>query len=139
MKKRFRIGEVSKLFRISIKTLRYYDEAGIFKPDYINPENQYRYYSADQFELLTMITYMRHLGIPVKEIREKLDNMTVDNIIDFLETHQLNLEEKIKELEHLKEKVGARIESLKVGKNKIGKEEYAIEKLSPRDEGDIIV
>lgn len=133
MKNKFRIGEISKLFRISIKTLRYYDEVGIFKPDHINPENRYRYYSADQFELLTMITYMRHLEMPVKDIKKTLENMTVDNIISFLEGHQSNLDEKIKELEFLKKKVEFRVENLKVGKSKIGKEEYTLEELPPRN------
>lgn len=132
METKFRIGEISKLFRISIKTLRYYDEADIFKPDYVDPENKYRYYSAGQFELLAMITYMRHLEMPIKEIRKTLENMTVDNTINFLETHQLNLDEKIRELEFLKGKLEFRIENLKTGKSKVGREEYSIEEIPPR-------
>lgn len=127
MKNKFKIGEISKLFRMSVKTLRYYDEVGIFKPNYIDPENKYRYYSADQFELLTMVTYMRHLEMPIKDIKKTLDNMTVSNIIIFLESHQMKLDEKIKELQSLKGKIKFRIDHLKIGKSKIGREEFSIQ------------
>lgn len=36
MKKYFSIGEMSKLYNISIETLRHYDRIGILKPEYIN-------------------------------------------------------------------------------------------------------
>ena len=48
MNKYFTIGEISKLFNLPIKTLRYYDERGLVKPAYINKENNYRYYSVNK-------------------------------------------------------------------------------------------
>ncbi|MBO1301252.1 MerR family DNA-binding transcriptional regulator, partial [Enterococcus sp. DIV1271a] len=36
------IGKMSKLSNISIRTLRYYDQINLFKPEYINKENNYR-------------------------------------------------------------------------------------------------
>lgn len=36
MKKYFSIGEMSKLYNISIETLRHYDRIGILKPEYIS-------------------------------------------------------------------------------------------------------
>lgn len=39
------IGEFSKICQVSAKTLRYYDEIGLLRPEEINPENGYRYYS----------------------------------------------------------------------------------------------
>ena len=38
-----RIGEFSKLAKISIKTLRYYDKIGLLKPTMIDSATQYRY------------------------------------------------------------------------------------------------
>ena len=37
------IGEFSKICQVSAKTLRYYDEIGLLRPEEINPENGYRY------------------------------------------------------------------------------------------------
>ena len=39
-----KIGEFSKLSRISIRMLRYYDDIGLIKPYFIDPVNGYRYY-----------------------------------------------------------------------------------------------
>ena len=44
----FKIGEFSKLSRISIRMLRHYDEIGLLHPAYIDPESDYRYYREDQ-------------------------------------------------------------------------------------------
>ena len=39
MKEFFSIGEISKLFDINKKTLRYYDEIGLFKPSFVTKDN----------------------------------------------------------------------------------------------------
>ena len=45
----FSVGEISKLTNVPIQTLRYYDKMGLLKPAYINEQNNYRYYSVNQF------------------------------------------------------------------------------------------
>ena len=45
----FTIGEMGGLFRINIRTLRYYDEIGLLKPEVVDERTGYRYYSARQF------------------------------------------------------------------------------------------
>jgi len=61
------IGEVSKIKKISIKSLRYYEHIGILVPVKINPENGYRYYSADQLLAIDMIKFLASMDIPLKE------------------------------------------------------------------------
>lgn len=55
MKHLFTIREMSKLFGINMRTLRYYDSIGILKPEYTDRQTGYRYYSAKQFEQLNNI------------------------------------------------------------------------------------
>ena len=43
-----KIGLFSKLSRVSIRMLRYYDEMGLLRPAYIDPDSDYRYYREDQ-------------------------------------------------------------------------------------------
>ena len=45
MKELFTIGEMAELFQINIRTLRYYDDIGLLRPETVNPETGYRYYS----------------------------------------------------------------------------------------------
>lgn len=59
MSKKFSIGEMSKLHKISIQTLRYYDQIGLFKPVHVDQESNYRYYSIDQFSQLDSQSLMK--------------------------------------------------------------------------------
>ena len=43
-----KIGDFSKLSRVSIRMLRHYDEIGLLKPVWIDPESGYRYYTPEQ-------------------------------------------------------------------------------------------
>ena len=50
--KTYTIGEMAKVCGISARQLRYYDQIGVIRPNYRNPDNGYRYYTEDQIELL---------------------------------------------------------------------------------------
>jgi len=54
------IGDFSKLSRVSIKTLRHYDEMGLLKPVEVDRFTGYRYYEFDQLAQL-----YRTLAMPV--------------------------------------------------------------------------
>ena len=43
----FKIGEVAKLFNISVSTLRYYEKLGLVMPEEVDPDTGYRYYSRE--------------------------------------------------------------------------------------------
>lgn len=55
MKNRFSIGQMAQLHNIPVKTLRYYDEIGLFTPAEVDPISGYRYYSIEQFEKLDIV------------------------------------------------------------------------------------
>lgn len=59
MKCLYRIGEFSKLTKTTIKTLRYYDEVGLLKPDTIDKFTGYRFYGTDQLVKLHYIQSLR--------------------------------------------------------------------------------
>jgi len=64
----FKIGEFSKLTQVTIRMLRYYDEAGILKPAEVDPWTGYRMYSVEQIPVLNKIIYLRDSGFNVAEI-----------------------------------------------------------------------
>ena len=105
MKDLFTIGEMSKLFNINIKTLRYYDEIGLFKPIFVDETNGYRYYSTMQFEQLNTINYLKALGMSLNTIDYHLKKRSIDNIVELFEKQKRITEEKIKELEHIKQRL----------------------------------
>lgn len=53
----FRIGEFSKLTQVSVRMLRYYDEAGLLKPVEVDKWIGYRMYSVEQIPVLDIKPY----------------------------------------------------------------------------------
>ena len=67
----FRIGDFSRLARVSIKTLRHYADEGLLRPARVS-KTGYRYYSASQLDTLQRILLFRDLGFSLTEIRDFL-------------------------------------------------------------------
>ncbi len=67
-----KIGDFSKLARVSIKALRYYDEMGLLKPIYIDRDTSYRYYKTEQLYELSKIIVLKQLGVPLSDIKAML-------------------------------------------------------------------
>lgn len=68
----FRIGDFSRLARVTIKTLHHYDEAGLLQPSHVDPQSGYRYYDATQLQTLHRILLLKDLGFPLEQIRDLL-------------------------------------------------------------------
>ena len=51
-----KIGEFSKLSRVSVRMLRHYDDIGLLTPAYIDHFTDYRYYSESQLPTVSRIT-----------------------------------------------------------------------------------
>ena len=64
----FRIGDFSRLSKTTIKTLRYYDEEGLLKPQRVDFVTNYRYYTTEQLVQLHDIQSFRQAGLSVAEI-----------------------------------------------------------------------
>ncbi|MDN5343760.1 MULTISPECIES: MerR family transcriptional regulator [Oceanotoga] len=109
MKEKFLIGEVSKLFNISKQTLRYYDSIDLLKPNIIDKNTNYRYYTIDQFEKLNTIIYLKILGFSLKKIKNYLDNRRIDNAIKLLEDQKNIIDEKINNLNLIKSRIDKKI------------------------------
>ena len=70
----FKIGDFSRLSRISVKALRYYDEIGLLKPVEVDRFTSYRYYSADQLPRLNYIVALKDMGLSLEEITTLVNN-----------------------------------------------------------------
>ena len=67
-----RIGEFSRLSRIAVKTLRYYDEIGLLRPDFVDARNGYRYYAYRKLYTVSRIQRLKQAGLRLEEIAEAL-------------------------------------------------------------------
>lgn len=94
----FRIGDVARMFHISVSSLRHYENIGLLRPEYISGESGYRYYSLEQFEVLNTIRYLRALDMPLSEIENFLKNRNIENIEEILRQQKAIVVQKQQEL-----------------------------------------
>ena len=64
----FRISTFAGLAGVSAKTLRAWDEAGLFRPAWVDPSTAYRGYSPAQLPELRRIVALRDVGVPLAEL-----------------------------------------------------------------------
>ncbi len=93
-----RIGDFSKLSRVSIKTLRFYDESNLLKPVRVDPANGYRYYEYDQLSRLHRILALKDLGFSLEEIGQLLrDSLPLDQMRGMLKLRRSEIGQRVKE------------------------------------------
>jgi len=101
----YKIGEVSSLCNISIKTLRYYEELGLIKPIKVDIYSGYRYYDKSNIEIIYKIQVLKDLGFSLQEIRE---------------FDEQSFEEKVKNINEQIEKLKANLDLISSLKNMKG-------------------
>jgi DNA-binding transcriptional MerR regulator/effector-binding domain-containing protein len=116
-KKLFSIGDVAKMFHISVSSLRHYEALGLLSPEKIDANSGYRYYSARQFEVLNNIRYLRALDMPLPEIADFLGNRDVDRIEEKLQQQKDAVIKKQHELARAERKIDNLLNRLNVAQN----------------------
>ena len=71
------VKEVSELTGISVRTLHYYDEIGLFRPTEVK-ETGYRFYDDKAIDKLGQILVFRELDLPLADIKLIMDNLDLD-------------------------------------------------------------
>jgi len=95
-KKALKIGDFARLSGVPIKTLRYYDELGLFKPVKVDRYSNYRYYSAEQLPNLNRIIGLKNLGLSLTEVSSLLNRELPDqHIIRILSAKQAEITRRL--------------------------------------------
>ena len=105
----YQIGEVARLFHLSISLLRHYDKTGLVTPEYTDPNTGYRYYSIRQFECLNTIRYLRALDMPLDEIGDFLHNRDTGRIQELLSKQLVQVHKKQQELTVIEHQIKNRL------------------------------
>lgn len=95
------ISEVSKMFKISTRTLRYYEQIGILKSTR-KEGYAYRAYDKDSILKLQQILILRGLHIPLKQIANILDDEDMVKAIGIFKKKVQELTDKINALSTIK-------------------------------------
>ena len=65
----YRIGQFSKIGKVTVKALRFYEEEGLLAPSFVDSLTGYRYYESTQIPLVHKILALRQCGFSIPEIR----------------------------------------------------------------------
>lgn len=94
----FRIGEFSRIARVSGRLLRYYDGIGLLSPGRVDPATGYRYYTADQLAVLNRILALKDLGLSLDEVARLVKGeVSTDEIRGMLTLKKVELERSLNE------------------------------------------
>ena len=91
-KNKLKIGEFSRLGRVTVRALRHYEEIDLLTPEIVDRDTGYRYYSVGQLQKIFSITQLKSMGYSLEEIRDLWDD---DQHFPTVES----LEEKIRKCE----------------------------------------
>lgn len=95
----YTINKLAKIAGISTRTLRFYDQSGLLRPERINSSG-YRIYGKEQTERLQQIMFYRELGFSLEDIKNILDAPGFDRH-EALRGHLKALEQRKVQIEAL--------------------------------------
>ncbi len=117
-KARYRIGDLVRAFDVTPRTLRYYEELGLLRPE---RRGQQRYYSDRDRVRLRLILRGRRLGFSLEEIAKILElydhdrsgKTQIREVLRMGERKLKEIEAQIEELKNLKAEIEERARELR--------------------------
>ncbi|WP_373600507.1 MerR family transcriptional regulator [Paraclostridium bifermentans] len=109
---KFTVGELAKLHKMSKQTLIYYDNIDLFKPNIVDENNGYRYYTSDQLEILDSILILREIGIPIKDIKDFLVKRNDKSALNLLKEQKIKLDNQVKNIKRTIKRLENKIETI---------------------------
>ncbi len=106
----YKIGDFSNIVNISIRTLRYYDDIGLLKPEIVDKFTNYRYYTEDNVVEARFIVLLKEVGFTLQEIidyKNFLNNYddSDDGTNQFLIKKQNQISEEMERLQEMYDKI----------------------------------
>ena len=107
-------GQFAKLNGINKRTLHYYDEIGLFSPEF-KAENGYRYYTCFQTVQLELIVTLRKIGLSIAEILRYRQSPSGASFSVLITEKKEVIDKSIQELLHTKAFLEQKSDKLALG------------------------
>ncbi|WHU49428.1 MerR family transcriptional regulator [Gordonia sp. L191] len=72
------IGAFADACGLTTSALRFYDDAGLLRPDRVDPGSGYRWYTPGQCDRAVLVRRLREIGMPIVGVRKMLDSAPLD-------------------------------------------------------------
>lgn len=99
-----KIGDFAKIFGITVRAIRYYEEMGLLKPCYVDIYSGYRYYDEKNVEELSKILYLKDLGFSLEAIKD-FDDKSIQNQYNEYQNKINEIKEKMYTLKQLSKNI----------------------------------
>lgn len=100
MMKQYTPSELAKLSGVTPRTIRYYDQRGLLKPESRNDEG-YRLYGSDALLRMQRITMLKFAGFSLGEIRDALEVTGPEDLWQLLQDQKQLITQRIEQLEEI--------------------------------------
>lgn len=117
----YTVKQLADLAGVSIRTLHYYDQIGLLRPEAYGA-NGYRYYGESAILRLQQILFFKELDFSLEQIQAVIDQPDFD-VLHALQSHRAALQRKSARLERLIQTIDTTILHLK-GKTQMSKQQY---------------
>lgn len=99
----YSIGDISRMFHLSIPTIRYYDSEGLF-PFIKRDEYDNRYFEEKDLKLIRSICCLKNSNMPLKQIKSYINlymegKTTLEQRYQIFYSHKEKLLKQIRDLE----------------------------------------
>ncbi|OPJ58205.1 MerR family transcriptional regulator [Clostridium oryzae] len=105
-------GQFALIGKTTIKALRIYDEMGLLKPERIDVNNQYKYYSQTQVDEIILINELKSFGFSLNEIKKIKENRSSSYLKECFSKRLAELDMEIKEANSVKERLRGKLNDL---------------------------
>ena len=105
------VSQFAKLHNVNKRTLHYYDEIGIFSPDY-KGDNGYRYYDYMQGVDFEYIKMLKELNMGLDEIKRYIDNPNEEDFKEIADVKIKEIDQEIRTLNRRREVLEDKLKKL---------------------------
>ncbi len=127
-----KIGEFSKLAEVSVKTLRYYDDLGLLRPNWVDRYTGYRYYTLQQLPRLNRILALKDLGFPLDQIARLLrEDLPPGELQRLMRLRKAELEQQVEMEQARLARVAARLHQIEL-EGRAPRYEVLVKRVAPR-------
>ena len=116
-KEYFTTGQLAKMAKVSVRTIRFYDTQNLLKPSFINEETGARYYTREDFLKLEQVLLYKYLGFSIEEIKGLTMNNDMDYVMESMRLQYKLIEDKMEQMQLVKEAIDSTINAYEKEKN----------------------
>ena len=114
----FTTGQLAKMAKVSVRTIRFYDTQNVLKPSFVNEDTGARYYTKEDFLKLEEVLLYKYLGFSIEEIKElTLNKNDKDYVMDSMRLQKKLIEDKMEQMQLVRDAIDSTIHAYEKAKN----------------------